>query len=52
VPENPPLVPYHSLYISPLHIQQGIMSGDKMEVEKAEEKMATMEHSEQHYFKR
>jgi protein arginine N-methyltransferase 1 len=27
------------------------MSGDKMEVEKAEEKMATMEHSEQHYFK-
>lgn len=27
------------------------MSGDHMEVEKAEEKMATMEHSEQHYFK-
>jgi hypothetical protein len=26
--------------------------GDKMEVEKAEEKMASMDHSEQHYFKR
>jgi hypothetical protein len=28
------------------------MSGDKMEVELAEEKMNSMEHSEQHYFKR
>ena len=28
------------------------MSGDKMEVEIAEEKMKNMEHSEQHYFKR
>jgi protein arginine N-methyltransferase 1 len=27
------------------------MSGDKMEVEMAEEKLKTMEHSEQHYFK-
>lgn len=28
------------------------MSGDKMEVEAAEQKMNSMEHSEQHYFKR
>lgn len=28
------------------------MSGDKMEVELAEQKLKTMEHSEQHYFKR
>lgn len=28
------------------------MSGDKMDVEVAEEKMKTLEHSEQHYFKR
>jgi protein arginine N-methyltransferase 1 len=28
------------------------MSGDKMDVEVAEEKLKTMEHSEQHYFKR
>lgn len=28
------------------------MSGDKMEVELAEQKMNSMEHSEQHYFKR
>lgn len=28
------------------------MSGDKMDVEQAEEKLKTMEHSEQHYFKR
>ncbi|KAF4965075.1 hypothetical protein FZEAL_10806, partial [Fusarium zealandicum] len=27
------------------------MSGDKMEVELAEQKMSSMEHSEQHYFK-
>jgi len=27
------------------------MSGDKMDVEAAEQKMKTMEHSEQHYFK-
>jgi protein arginine N-methyltransferase 1 len=28
------------------------MSGDKMEVEMAEQKLKTMDHSEQHYFKR
>jgi hypothetical protein len=28
------------------------MDGDKMDVEAAEKKMSTMEHSEQHYFKR
>lgn len=28
------------------------MSGDNMEVELAEQKLKTMEHSEQHYFKR
>ncbi len=28
------------------------MSGDKMEVELAAQKLKTMEHSEQHYFKR
>lgn len=28
------------------------MSGEKMEVELAEQKLKTMEHSEQHYFKR
>lgn len=28
------------------------MSGDKMEVELAEQSLKTMEHSEQHYFKR
>ncbi len=28
------------------------MSGDKMEVELAEQKMNSMDHSEQHYFKR
>jgi protein arginine N-methyltransferase 1 len=28
------------------------MSGDKMDVEVAEQKMNSMEHSEQHYFKR
>lgn len=28
------------------------MSSDKMEVEIAEQKMSSMEHSEQHYFKR
>jgi hypothetical protein len=28
------------------------MSGDKMEVEAAEQKMNSLEHSEQHYFKR
>jgi hypothetical protein len=28
------------------------MSGDKMDVEAAEQKMNSMEHSEQHYFKR
>lgn len=28
------------------------MSGDKMDVELAEEKLKAMEHSEQHYFKR
>lgn len=28
------------------------MSSDKMEVELAEQKMNSMEHSEQHYFKR
>jgi protein arginine N-methyltransferase 1 len=28
------------------------MSGDKMEVELAEQKISSMDHSEQHYFKR
>lgn len=28
------------------------MSGDKMEVEMAEQKLKALEHSEQHYFKR
>lgn len=44
------------LYLLPslAHIphQSAKMSGDKMEVEMAEEKLKTMEHSEQHYFKR
>lgn len=42
---------YNPLYFLLLY-PIAIMSGDKMEVEAAEQKMNSMEHSEQHYFKR